>query len=120
MRLYVDDDLAGAVLTKMLRKAGHEVRLPAEIGLAGTDDAKHLCQAILENRALLSANYDDFKLLHELIRQSQGHHSGILIVRFDNDPRRDLKRRDIVRAIANLEAAGAAIADQYIILNHWR
>jgi hypothetical protein len=52
--------------------------------------------------------------------EGQGHHPGILVVRKDNDPTRDLKAAGIVRAIRNLEAAGAPIADQYIILNHWR
>jgi hypothetical protein len=38
----------------------------------------------------------------------------------DNDPKRDLKAHGIVRAIANLLAAGIVLADQYVILNHWR
>ena len=69
---------------------------------------------------MLSYNHDDFELLHLLIEQAQGHHPGGLIVRRDNDPKRDLKAAGIVRAIRNLEAAGVPIRDEYIILNHWR
>jgi hypothetical protein len=31
-----------------------------------------------------------------------------------------MKDRDIVRAIANLEAAGVQIANEFHVLNHWR
>jgi hypothetical protein len=49
-----------------------------------------------------------------------GHHAGILVVRFDNDPRNNLTERGIATALGNLEASGATIADQIHVLNHWR
>ena len=49
-----------------------------------------------------------------------GHHPGVLTVRKDNDPKRDLKPAGIVRALRNLENANAPIADQFIVLNHYR
>ena len=49
-----------------------------------------------------------------------GHHPGILVVRRDNDPRRDLRPRGIVRALRNLSASGVSIPDQLHIVNHWR
>ncbi len=45
---------------------------------------------------------------------------GVLVVRRDNNPKRDLNARGIVRAIAKLLAAGVPITDQFIVLNHWR
>jgi hypothetical protein len=69
---------------------------------------------------LLSKNYDDFQNLHELVVAVKGHHPGILVIRKDNDPKRDLKNPGIVRAIGKLLAAGVPISDEYIILNHWR
>jgi hypothetical protein len=69
---------------------------------------------------LLTHNSDDFELLHDLVRLVGGHHPGLLIVRKDNDPRRDLNPRRIVRALANLVAANVPTADEYIVLNHWR
>lgn len=69
---------------------------------------------------LLTRNYDDFDDLHRLVQATQGEHTGILAVRFDNDPNRDLKDSDIVRAIGNLERSGVPIANTLQVLNHWR
>jgi hypothetical protein len=52
--------------------------------------------------------------------QVQGHHPGILVIRRDNDPKRDLTPTGIVRAIRNLLAANIPVINEYIILNHWR
>jgi hypothetical protein len=120
MRLYLDDDSARPILVRHLQRAGHDVLLPSDLGLSGSDDPVHLLHAIRQQRVFLSHNYDDFRKLHELLMEGQGHHPGILIVRQDNDPSRDLKPAGVVRAIRNLEAAGVPIADSYTILNHWR
>jgi hypothetical protein len=58
--------------------------------------------------------------MHTLIIQAQGKHPGILVVRRDNDPSRDLTTKGIVAAIRKLEAASAPIENEYIVLNHWR
>lgn len=120
MRIYVDDDLASPLLARLLRNDGHDVELPVNVDMSGKDDSVHFAYAIREKRAILSRNYTDFQNLHDLIVAAQGHHSGVLVVRQDNDPRRDLSPRGIARAIRNLLAAGVPIADRYIILNHWR
>jgi hypothetical protein len=120
MRLYLDDDSADPLLAQLLENAAHEVELPKDAGLSGEADPVHLTHAIGDKRILLTKNYRDFEYLHNLIIMAQGHHPGILVVRQDNDPKRDLTTRGIVRAIARLEAAGVPIADSYHILNHWR
>ena len=120
MRLYLDDELASPHLAQRLRNAGHDVQLPADVGMTGKDDSVHLAYAVGQDRILLSRNYTDFENLHDLVVAVQGHHPGILVVRQDNNPRRDLTARGVVRAIANLLAAGVPVADQYIILNQWR
>jgi predicted nuclease of predicted toxin-antitoxin system len=120
MRLYLDDDSAHRLLVRLLRQAGHDVELPADVGMVGEEDPVHLTHAIGEDRVLLSKNHDDFRNLHNLILAAQGHHPGILIVRRDNDPSRDLKPPRIVRAIRNLEAAGVPIRDEFHVLNQWR
>ena len=120
MRVYLDDDIAAALLTQLLRQAGHDVQRPADVGTVGEDDSRHLTHAVREGRVLLSRNHDDFENLHDLVVAAGGHHPGILIVRKDNNPRRDLSFAGIVRAIANLSAAGVPVADQFIVLNHWR
>jgi hypothetical protein len=120
MRLYLDDDSASALLQRLLQAAGHDVQVPADVGLSGEPDGIHLTHPIRDNRVCLSRNYRDFEILHLLVLQAQGHHPGILVVRRDNDPRRNLSPRDIVRAIRNLETAGITLADRYEILNHWQ
>jgi hypothetical protein len=120
MRLYLDDDSADALLVTLLRQAGHDVQVPADVGMVGEFDSVHLTQAVREDRVLLSRNHDDFENLHDLIMQVQGHYPGLFIVRRDNDPSRDLKPAGIVRAIRNFLAAGVPIRDQFHILNHWR
>jgi hypothetical protein len=120
MRIYLDDDSAAPLLARLLVQAGHDVQRPVDVGLAGQDDPVHLTHAIRDNRALLTGNHHDFLNLHNLVMQSGGHHPGLLIVRRDNDPKRDLTQRGIVRAIRNLVAAGIPLPDQFIILNHWR
>ena len=120
MRLYLDDDSASALLARLLRKAGHDVRLPAEIGTAGENDAVHLTHAVLEDRICLSHNYDDFEDLHDLIVAARGHHPGVLVVRKDNNPKRDLDEKGIVRAVGKLLAAGVDLGNHFYVLNYWR
>jgi hypothetical protein len=120
MRLYLDDDSAEALLVSLLRREGHDVQVPADVVMVGQSDAKHLIHAVREDRALLSRNHDDFRILHELIAEVRGHYPGSLMVRRDNDASRDMKPGGIVRAIRNLLAAGVPIRDQFHILNHWR
>lgn len=120
MKLYLDDDSVAVVLVALLRRAGHDVQIPADAGIDGQEDPVHLTHAVLQDRVLLSHNYRDFKLLHDLVVAVRGHHAGILVVRKDNDPKRDLTMHGIVRAIAKLLASGMPIADEYHILNHWR
>ena len=113
-------DSVHRILISLLRRDGHSVRIPADFGLAGRKDAVHFRKAILEHAVLVSHNYEDFEALHELLLTGQGHHPGILLVRKDNDPTRDMKPPDIARAIRNLSAAGVPTADECVILNHWR
>jgi predicted nuclease of predicted toxin-antitoxin system len=120
MRLYLDDDSVDELLVRLLRKAGLDVLLPASLGIVGSHDARQFMYAIRENRVLLTHKHKDFPFLHELILEAQGHHHGLLLVRRDNDPRRDLTLARVVRTIANLLAAGAPIPDNLHILNHWR
>lgn len=120
MKLYLDDDSADSLLLRLLRKAGHDVQLPQDIGMSGESDPVHLTAAARSQRVLLSANHDDFRELHELVYYTGGAHSGILIVRYDNDTRRDLTQKGIVVAISRLLTANVPIQNEFIILNEWR
>jgi hypothetical protein len=121
MRLYIDDDSVDAGLLRLLRRDGHDVQVPADVGLVGKTDQAHLAHAIRDCRAMLTRNYRDFEDLHDLvITAATGHHEGILVVRYDNDPRNNMSPGDIARAVRNLENAGIPIADSYHELNHWQ
>jgi hypothetical protein len=120
MRLYLDDDSVHRILIALLRRDGHDVRIPSDFGLVGRKDAVHFRKAILENSVLVSHNYEDFEVLHELLITGKGHHPGILLVRKDNDPKKDMKPTDIARAIRNLSVSGVPTVDECVILNHWR
>jgi hypothetical protein len=120
VRLYLDDDSVNTLLVSLLKRAGHDIRLPSDVGLVGQSDPVHLKRAITDRRSLLSGNHKDFEELHDLIQAAGGTHSGILIVRRDNDRRRDLTPRGIVTAISHLVAANVPIENQFIVLNQWR
>jgi predicted nuclease of predicted toxin-antitoxin system len=120
MNIYLDDDSAAALLVRLLAREGHDAQLPADVSMSGENDPVHLRHAIDEGRVLLSRNYDDFKELHELVIASGGKHPGLLLVRQDNNPKRDMNAPLIVRAIRNLLGSGIPIPNDLHILNHWR
>ncbi len=120
MKLYLDDDTASGLLAKLLRNSGHRVLVPSDVGMVGSPDSVHLTRAILEDRVCMTKNYDDFALLHTLLMQAKGNHPGIIVIRQENDPTRDISPKGIVTAIRKLEAGRAPIANEYIVLNHWR
>jgi predicted nuclease of predicted toxin-antitoxin system len=120
MRIHIDEDLASGLLAILLQKAGHDVTTPASTGLLGRSDAIQLTRAVEDDRVCLSRNHKDFEELHFLIEKANGRHPGVLVVRRENDPTRDLTEKGIVAAIRKLEAAGVPIANEYIVLNHWR
>jgi len=120
MRIYLDDDSAAVVLAQFLQQAGHDVQRPVEVGMSGEDDPVHLIQAVRQDRVLLTHNHRDFENLHNLIGEVKGHHPSILVVRKDNNPKRDLNFPGIVRAIGKLLAAGVEMGDHCCVLNHWR
>jgi hypothetical protein len=121
MRLYVDDDSVDANLIRLLRRDGHDVQVPADVALSGGTDQVHLARAIRDGRAILTRNYRDFESLHDLVvAAAGGHHGGMLVVRYDSNPRNNMTAGDIARAIRNLAAASVPLADAYHELNHWQ
>jgi hypothetical protein len=120
MRLYLDDDSTHHLLLKLLGKTDRDVQLPMDAKISGESDAVHLRHAIRSGRVFLTRNHKDFQELHELLLEAGGKHPGILVVRKDNNPKRDLTAAGIVRAIDRLLASGVPIENELHILNHWR
>ena len=120
MNIYLDDNLNQQRLAAMLRAAGHTVVQPADASLMGATDVVHLEHATRNSLAVLTADRVDFRDLHQLVQTVHGIHFGILVVRYENGPRRDMKARHIVAAIGKLERSGLDLSNQFVILNHWR
>jgi hypothetical protein len=120
MNLYLVDDSVERLLIHLLIAAGRDIQIPSDVNRVGYPDAAHLLHAINVERTVLTANHDDFRLLHELVVASGGHHPGILVICKDNDRSRDMSSKAIVRAIDDIDAAGFDLHDQFQILNHWR
>jgi hypothetical protein len=121
MRLYIDDDSVDPGLIRLLRRDGHDVQIPADVALAGSSDQVRLANAIRNQQAILTRNYGVFEDLHDLvIFAARGHHEGVLVVRYDNNPRNNMSTGDIARAVRNLENGGAPVAHSYHELNHWQ
>jgi hypothetical protein len=121
MTLYIDDDSVDPRLIRLLRRDGHDVQIPADVGRSGSSDPLHLAHAIRDGRPVLTRNYRDFEALHDpVVSAGCGHHCGILVVRYDNNPRNSMSSGDVARALRKLENAGVAIADSYHELNHWQ
>ena len=51
---------------------------------------------------------------------ASARHPGIVVIRQENNPTRDLTPKGTVAAFRKLEAAGVPIDNEYIVLNHWR
>jgi len=116
LQLLVDEDTQSRRLVQLLVDAGHDVVSVSDEELEGVSDEVVLDRARTLGRALLTQNVRDFRELHE----ENPEHPGILCVFHERDRSKDLSYVDIVRAIANLEAAELDIAGEYVVLNAWR
>jgi predicted nuclease of predicted toxin-antitoxin system len=120
MKFLIDENLSSPRLSSRLRAQGHDPVLARDVGLLSVTDARVLIYSIAQALPVLSQDSEDFEDLHDLVDVSTGHHAGILIVRFDNDPRHNLTDRGIATAISKLESSGVPIADRIHVLNQWR
>jgi predicted nuclease of predicted toxin-antitoxin system len=115
LKLIVDEDSLAKPLIRILREAEHDVITVNEVGLSGQCDSVVLNYARENARIVLTHNCRDFKALH----LDNSNHPGILAVYRDTDFSKNMSRQDIVKAIANLEASGIPLTNQFIALNHW-
>jgi predicted nuclease of predicted toxin-antitoxin system len=115
LKLIVDEDAQDKLLVKLLRNAGHDVITVNEAGLMSSSDPIVLDYARTNERLLLTYNCDDFEELHE----AQPLHPGIFVVYRNNNSSKNMSFKDIVKAIANLEASEIPLVNQFIALNHW-
>jgi hypothetical protein len=76
--------------------------------------------AIGQGIVVLTSDRADFRDLHELVLISGGGHPGMLVVAYENNPKRDMKPKHITAAVQKLERAGLDITNQVVVLNQWR
>ena len=120
MRFLVDENLSSPRLASRLRAQGHDPVLASDVGLLSVTDARVLIFAIAQALLVLTRDSEDFEDLHDLVMAAVGHHPGILIVRFDNDPRHNLTDRGIATAMCKLKSSGVPICDRIHVPNQWR
>src|SRR5258708_4649754 len=120
MNICIDDNLAEQTLANLLQKAGHTAVRPVDANLTGASDPRHWEYAITKQLVILTRDRVDFRELHQLILASGGTHPGLLVVRYDNDPTRDMRPKHIVTAIGKLERSGVSVAGDVVVLNGWR
>jgi predicted nuclease of predicted toxin-antitoxin system len=120
MRILIDENLSSLRLAARLQAQRHDPVLAGDVGLLSVTDPRVLIFAVTQALPVLTRDSEDFEDLHDLVMVVGGHHAGILIVRFDDDPRNNLTERGIATAISKLESAGVPIRDQIHVLNQWR
>jgi len=120
MKLLLDENMSDLRLASRLQAQGHDPVLAIDVGLLSVSDARVFSLAIAQALPVLTRDSEDFTDLHDLIMAAGGHHPGVLIVRFDNDPRHNLTDRGIASAINKLESSGIPIPDRIHVLNQWR
>ena len=120
MRFLLDENLNDRrlVLRSALRDTSPFV---GDVGLLSVSDARVFSGAVGQSLQVLARDFEDFTDLHGLIMAAGGHHPGVLMVRFDDDPRHNMTDRGIATAIHTARVLGShAIADRLHVLNHWR
>ncbi len=120
MRFLIDENMSSPRLAARLQAQGHDPILAGDIGLLSVTDARLFIWAITRALPVLTRDSEDCEDLHDLIMTASGHHSGLLVVRFDNDPRHNLTERGIAVTINKLESSGIPIPDRIHVLNQWR
>jgi predicted nuclease of predicted toxin-antitoxin system len=120
MKFLIDENMSSPRLASRLRAQGHDPVLARDVGLLSVSDARVLIFSIAQAMPVLTRDSEDFEDLHDLVMASAGHHAGILLVRFDNDPRHNLTDRGISTALSKLESSGVPIGDRIHVLNQWR
>ncbi len=120
MKFLLDENMSDPRLAARLKAQGHNPVLATDVGLLSATDARVFIAAITRTLPVMTRDSEDFADLHDLIAAAGGHHSGVLVVRFDNDPRHNLTDRGIASAIIKLESSGISLRDRIHILNQWR
>lgn len=117
MKLLVDEDTKAEILLSRLRAAGHDVVTTHDLGKDSAADPEIFGLAQDLGRLVLTQNIEDYLELHE--RSGKSGHHGILVIHKSGAPVKDMSYKDIIQAIANIEASGINPANSFHSLNAW-
>ncbi len=79
MKLVLDEHLSPAI-GEELRRRGQDVVAASEAGLRGRPDAELAAWAVGERRAVVTADYADFRAIHDVYLSRGDRHFGIVLV----------------------------------------
>lgn len=79
MKLVLDEHLSPTIAEE-LRRRGHDVVAAAQVGLRQQPDAAVWAWAVAQGRAVVTANYGDFRALHQLYLSRGERRAGIVLV----------------------------------------
>ena len=79
MKLVLDEHLSPTIANELCRR-GHDVVAAAEVGLRQQPDAAVWAWAVGQGRAVVTANYGDFRALHQLHLSRGERHLGVVLV----------------------------------------
>ena len=116
MRLLLNEQI-NPVVARQLRKRGHDVVTPEDLGTRGARDPEQLRAAATARRALVTYNIPDYQRLLFEWHQRGLSHWGIIFVSEKTVPQRNPGR--LVRALNRLLAehpARDALRDQALFL----
>jgi Domain of unknown function (DUF5615) len=79
VRLLLDEHLSPAI-AEQLRSRDHDVVSVAEVGLRQQLDPAVMAWAVAEKRAVATANYQDFRPIHEVFLSRGDRHLGLILI----------------------------------------
>ena len=68
----------------------------------------------------LTKNYKDFVPIHKVVLGCGGTHTGISVIRDEDDRRKNMTSKGIVTAIGKVEQAYPDLTNELVTLNDWR
>ncbi len=113
IKVYLDDNLDNDDLITALRKEGFKVISPRDIGMRHKKDEDHLKCAVFNDAILISYDLDFQKLAHKII------HKGIIIIRRNNNSKKDMSSKRIVKALKNIETLHLILENKLYYLNQF-
>ncbi len=114
IKIYLDDNLDNDEMIIFLQVNGFEVISPRKIGMSRKQDEEHLKCAILNNSVILTYDHG-FTRLHNKF----SNHSGIIIIFRQNNPKKEMTRTLIVRALKNIIDLNLELKNKIYKLNNF-